>query len=152
MALTAAEQTTLHDEIVGGASPLNAQYLVILGNGQDNVSRAQLLADLLNDKTTNRTVVRESMSGSELFDATDVAEYVLLSDAQKQLWISFTSRDSVNPEIGGKAQQLVQSIFPPAGNTVQALANARLQTVSRAAELGLPAVNANDVLESGVFA
>jgi len=104
----------------------------------------QLAADQLNEK--NITRVRLSMSGAEVLLATDVAEYTALATPDlKDQWLSFTSHDHINPEIGGIAQQIVVDIFGGASVTVANLASLRDETISRAEELGLGKIIIGDV-------
>lgn len=105
---------------------------------------AQLAADELNALNVAR--VRSSMSGSELMDNTNAAEYAALTDAKKSQWLSLCAQDSVNPEVGGVVQSIVVDIFGGGSATVTALAAARQETVSQATVLGLPRVTDGDVL------
>lgn len=148
MALSTEELQTLNTELFGGLSPLAATYSTIESSSDDQSNKDQALADAINSLETNRTVIRSSMSGQEAFEATDPTDFTGLSDHHQLLWISFTAGASMNPQPGSKAVELVKLIFGSGSNTVSNLATARLQTVSRAAELGLPEIRAADVGES----
>lgn len=72
---------------------------------------------------------REFMSGNELFSLTDSTEFGALSDLKKDLWVSFTTRDGVDP-FDPAAVAFVQYVFG-AGTTVSTLAAARVESVPR---------------------
>ena len=95
----------------------------------------------------NRTKNKTSLTGDEMFDATVVADWALLTDHQQQLWISFTSKDSINP-FGVANVAFVTNLFGAGSDTLTALAALRKEDVSRAVELGLGAVKAGEVIEA----
>lgn len=96
----------------------------------------QLAADELN--ALNVTRIRASMTGAEIFAATDPAEYAALALPElKSQWLAFCAIGEHNPEVGGLAQQFVVSMFTGGSNTVAALGAARQETISRAVELNL---------------
>ena len=104
-----------------------------LGRGYATMSDSEAADDL---NTENRTVHRSSLSGDEMFGATDATEWSGLTDLQKQLWMAFCGRDSVDP-YGSANVAFVQAIFGGGSATVAALAAMRDRTVSRATELGI---------------
>lgn len=110
-----------------------------LARGYAGMTDTQV-ADSLNsvDRSRNRT----SMTGSEVFNATDSAEYNALTAEDKASWLSFCGIDSHDPF--GTSAAFVSNIFG-AGNTVNALIAARVETVSRATELSLSTVKVGDV-------
>ena len=115
-----------------------------LTRGYSGMTDAEATADLL---TEYRSRIRASMSGDELFAATAVAEFVLLTDHQQQLWVSFCARDTVNP--GGTANvAFVTSVFGAGSTTLANLAADRQESISRAVELGLGHVREGDVLRA----
>ena len=89
-----------------------------------------------------------SLSGDEMFGATDTTEYGLLSADDKQLWVSFCGRTSIDP-FGAANVAFVQSLFA-GGVTIAALAAMRTKLVSRATELGLGVVKAGHINEARV--
>lgn len=107
--------------------------------GMDDV-QAQ---DALN--LVNRTRVRASMSGDEVYTATDSAELASLTDTELNLWLSMCARLSIDPGATANVQTLRRIFGGPASATEGALSILRSETVSRAAELGLPGVTAGDV-------
>lgn len=152
MSLSTEQLVILHDEYSGDSipvSPLLAEYNAIFANGSlDRVGKAQALADKINSIETNRTRIRASMSGSEMFKATVAGDFSSLPDGKKQEWLSYCGIDTHDPESGGVAEQFVKYIFGNPSNTVSALATARQETISRRAEIELPQISSADVLEA----
>ena len=105
---------------------------------------AQTAANEIN--AANITRIKASMTGEEVFQATVMSEYKALGADKKAQWLAFTNRDSINPEAGGRAQEIVVDIFGAGSQTVAALAAARNETVSRATVLGLGRVRAGDII------
>jgi len=108
-------------------------------------------ADLINSLATGRTRNRASMTGDEVAQQAVPAAYDALDDGSvaatadvKSHWLSFCARASVDP-FAPANEQLVISIFGSGSQTVINLQAARLETISRATELGLGFVNARDI-------
>lgn len=97
--------------------------------------------------TVYRTVNKTSLSGDELFAATDSAEFAALTDHQESLWVSFCGRSSVDP-FGASNVAFVQYIFGGGSTTVANLNALRTESVSRAFELGLGSVRPGDVTQA----
>lgn len=110
---------------------------------------AQADADILNSLTTGRTRNRTSMTGREFKDNWDTTEFSALTDVQKDLLYSMAARDDLNPF--GVDATVVQDIFPGGGPTITALAAARVETVSRAVELGFGNVTYGTVQAARAF-
>ena len=108
-----------------------------------DVDLAKADAALLNSLTTGRTVNRTSMTGREFKDEWDATEFSALTDPQKDLLYSMAARNDLDPF--GIDATVVQDIFPPGGTTITALATARVQTASRAEELGFGTVTYGEV-------
>lgn len=102
----------------------------------------QGVADSLN--VEDRTRIRSAMSGDELFGQTDTAEFLALTDANKQMWVSFCARDSIDPASTANID-FVKYIFGNVSDTVAALAAARVETISRGVEIGAGRVGEGDV-------
>jgi len=106
-----------------------------LTRGYAGMTDAQAAADL---NTAYRNVVKTSLSGDDLFGATDSTEFNGLSDLNKQLWVAFCGRDSIDP-FGSANVAFVQFIFGGGSTTVSALS--ALRTIAngqtRAQELGI---------------
>ena len=109
--------------------------------GAYNVDNA-LAANELN--AINRTSDRSSMSGDEIFAATDNTEFIGLSDHHRDLWVSFTSKDVINA-FETTNIEFVDYVFGPASTTKSTLAGLRTEDVSRATEIGLDVPNASHV-------
>lgn len=107
---------------------------------------AQLAADQINAE--NRSRIRASMTGAEIWLATVATDYAGLSDVKRSQWLSFCSITDHNPEAGGLAQLFVIDMFGAASPTVAALGTQRNETVSRAVELGWGRVRAADIIEA----
>ena len=112
-----------------------------LTRGYSGMSDEAAAADLL---TAYRTRNMTSMSGDVIFQQTDSAEFAALTDIKKQLWMAFCGRDSINP-VHAANVAFVQWVFGVGSDTVSSLAAARVENITRAAELGLGAVRAGDV-------
>jgi hypothetical protein len=130
----------LHDELT----------LDPLARGYAGMTHVEAAADL---NTVYRTRNRTAMSGSEIFENTDPAEFAALPEGadvagkatrnKKMEWLSFCGIDSVDPF--GPAAQFVINVFGSGSTTVSNLAVARVETISRAEELGLGVVTPGDV-------
>ena len=106
------------------------------------------IADAALMNVVNRTVNRETMSASEIFEAIDVADYVALADAEKRkIEIVLALGDSIQISPGTKARPFLLYAFPsPAADTTRnALATASQKLVSRVEELGLGVVKAGHI-------
>lgn len=124
-----------------------------LSRGYAGMTDAEAADDL---NTEYRTRNRASMSGDEVFGATDPAEFNALDtgsgntpDVQGH-WIAFCGRDNIDP-FGSANVAFVQSVFGAGSTTVSNLAALRTETVSRAVELGLGAVTAGDVIKARAY-
>lgn len=127
------DYAALKAELLAG-HPVTGAY-----DADDTVAAGQLNA-------LNRTRVRGSMSGDDLFQQTDSTEFAALTDAKKQLWLAFCGRDSVNPS--GANVVFVQWVFGGGSATVTALNAARQEAISRATELGLPVIREGHVQQA----
>lgn len=118
---------------------------------EDSLSRgyagmdAEAVAASLN--AADRSRVRSSMSGDEVFQATVATEFSSMSAANRTLWLSFCARAVINPAAAANVA-FVQFVFGAGSQTVAALAAARQEPISRAAELGLGEVLPGHVEEA----
>jgi hypothetical protein len=97
--------------------------------------------------TTNRPRNKSSITGDETFGATDSAEFGALGDLKKQLWMSFCGRDSIDP-FGTANVAFVQWVFGAGSSTIDNLNTIRVESVARAAELGIPEPTATQVSQA----
>jgi hypothetical protein len=104
-----------------------------LARGYAGMTNEEVSNDL---NTVYRTRNRASMSGDEIYQQTVPAEFLALTADNKQLWMAFCGRDSINPFATANVQTVVQ-IFGSVSTTVANLNASRVESVSRAVELGL---------------
>ena len=112
-----------------------------LERGYSEMSDAEAAADL---NTVYRTRNKTSMTGDEVFGATDATEFAALTDAKQQMWISFCGKDSIDPT-GTANIAFLQWVFGVGSDTGSALLALRAESISRAVELGLGEVRVGDV-------
>ncbi len=108
-----------------------------LGRGYDAMTDQELV-DSLNavDRQRNRT----SMTGDEVFQNIATRDaWDGLTDMQRTQFLAFCGRETIDPFAGANVE-LVKSIFGNTSGTVQNLAAARVETVSRAVERGLGSI------------
>jgi hypothetical protein len=108
-------------------------------DADDAVAAAQLNA-------VNRTKNKTSMSGSEVMNAVDAAEWATLDAAQKQTVWDICHLGTVNPF--GVEQALMIGVFGAGSATITALQAIRKYDVSRATELGLSRVREGTVTQA----
>lgn len=87
---------------------------------------------------------KQIMSGDEVFDTTNSAEWLALTDLNKQLWMSFCGRTEIDPFRAANVA-LVQNLFGGGSNTVSNLQTARVDVVSFAKFHGFNTINAGMV-------
>ncbi len=101
-----------------------------LGYTGDDAGDAALL------NIVNRPHNRSSMTGKEVKDAVDIADWDTRTDAQKQIILALVNRDDLDPF--GIDQHIFQEAMTGAvGTTIATLATARVETVSRIRELDI---------------
>jgi hypothetical protein len=109
-----------------------------LGRGYAGMT-VQEATDDLNTKYRIHQV--QSFSGDFMFQQTDPNEFSVLPAEKQQLWVSFTSRQSVDPWATNN-EEFVKWIFGSSSSTVGNLVAAREKYISRAQELGYQSVTA----------
>lgn len=122
----------LKDEITG--DPLGRSY-----SGMTNLD----LTNSLN--TLDRTQDKTSMTASEVYNQIDETEFLALTDSQRQEIWDILHLGDVNP-FGLEADRFL-AIFTP-GATITALNAARVTSISRARELGLPFISLGDIISA----
>lgn len=103
--------------------------------GYSGMTDAQAAADL---NTEYRSRNKDAITGSEAWALTDSTEYNALTDAQKSQWLSLCAIDQHDP-FGVSASTAVD-IFGGGSDTIVALNAYRVESISRAVELGLGTV------------
>lgn len=131
MALTAAERVILANELT--TDPI--------GRGYAAMSNAQVVDSLRNVKDRSR--IRARMESSEVFQAIDIAELMAKTDAQRNAVLAVLSFGWVNP--AGKEATLFTTVFGSGSATIAALQTARMESISRCQEIGIPNVYEMDV-------
>ena len=128
----------LKDELAN--DPLTRGYL--------GMTDEEAAADL---NTSYRTRNRTSMTGDEIAQAADPAEFDALDDGSvnntadvKSHWLALCGRPEIDPFATANVQ-LVISIFGAASASVANLQTARVESITRAAELGLSTVKVGHV-------
>ncbi len=105
------------------------------------------VADVLNTvhpAPDTRTRNRTSMTGDEIAQQADPAEFNALDDGSanntadvKGHWLALCGRETIDPFAAANVQ-LVVSIFGNPSTTLTNLNAARVESITRAVELGLP--------------
>ena len=104
----------------------------------------QLAADQINALDVTR--IRANMTGAQIIEATDTAEYAALTDPKKSQFLAFVAgNETINPESGGIAQEILVDIFGGGSATITALSALRQETISRATELDFGLVIIGDI-------
>lgn len=112
-----------------------------VGIGYANMSDAEVAASL---NTENRSAVVTAVSGSDVLNATDDAEFAVLSAEQKAEWLSLCAVDSIDVS-NGVAKALEAALFGSGTTTRSNLQSLKTRLVSRANEIGLGLVREGDV-------
>lgn len=117
-----------------------------LGRGYSGMSDKAVANDL---NTTYRTRVLDVLNGGAVYEQVDVSEFAGLTDAQRaEVWDIVHLGASIPVGPGSKARSRFVSIFGGGSTTISNLAAATTQSISRAEELGLPAVREGDVIKA----
>lgn len=116
-----------------------------LGRGYAGMTDQQLV-DSLN--AVDREVNRETMTGTEILNEINVAEWNALTNAQRQTVWDIVHLGTINPF--GVEATLMTSVFGGGSATITALAAARKVAVSRAQELGIGVVTLRDLRLEGI--
>jgi len=98
-------------------------------------ANAQLAANQINALDIDS--IRASISGADVFAATDPVEFGGLTTAKKAEWLAFCGITDHSPENNGLAHKFIEYVFGGASATETALALVRKKTVSRGSQLGL---------------
>lgn len=93
----------------------------------------------------NRPYILPTMSGKQLMDETDTAEYDALTDVKKSQWLSYTSHGEVDTTVNGMGQTIGIDIFGAGSNTAVNIGAARSVNISRAQELDFPEITPGDI-------
>lgn len=102
----------------------------------------QAAADALN--TANISVDVDTISGSDVFEATTQADYSALTATQKNLYHAIMGMDTIRVR-GSNTRAALLAMFGAGTQTRTNLAALQTTLTSRAAQLGLPSVGAHHV-------
>jgi hypothetical protein len=97
--------------------------------------------------TVYRTRNLSSISGDQIFAATDGTEFSGLTDHKQAIWVAFCGRSEIDP-FGGSNVALVQWVFGGGSTTISNLSALRTENVSRGQELGVGTVRPGDVAQA----
>lgn len=111
-----------------------------LSRGYAAMSDAAAATDL---NAVYRTRNKSSMTGSEILNAVNAGEWTALNDVQRQTVWNILHLGTLNPF--GVEATLMIAVFEAGSATITALADARKENISRAAELGLGFVSPGHV-------
>lgn len=111
--------------------------------GYSGMTDAEIAADL---NTAYRERNRTSVTGTEILNAVNKAEYNALTTANKELMWNLVSMGELNPF--GIEADLFVDMFGGGSTTISQLQALRVDSISRAAELGLSDVNDGLVIEA----
>ncbi len=141
MGLRAEIKSELDNDPEGRGYTTPGAYAALddLGKAADD----QAMADNMNDPNLTRN--KTSLTGDEIFQATDQGDYTALTDEQKSQWLAFCARSTLDP-FASANQNFVTDLIGAA--TVAALAILRVTPISRATELGLTRIRAGHVAEA----
>jgi hypothetical protein len=92
--------------------------------------------------TSDRTRNRTTLTGGEVKKEIDTTEFNALTAGNKQIILALVARDDLDPF--GLDADIVQDVFG-AGTTLSNLQAARVESITRAEELGLPNPTLGDV-------
>jgi len=104
-----------------------------LGRGYAAMTHEEVVADF---NTAYRSRNRKSLSGDEAFASTDAAEFAALTPEAKNMWLSFCGRSQIDPFSAANVA-FVQYLFGGGSATIANLAALRVESISRAQELGV---------------
>lgn len=102
----------------------------------------QAAADALNAR--NIAVDVETVSGSDVFEATTQADYAALTANQKNLYHAIMGMETITVR-GSNTRAALLAMFGPGSQTRTNLGALQTTTTSRANQLGLPRVGAHHV-------
>ena len=112
-------------------------------NADDELAAGELNA-------VNRTLTRDTVTGSEILNATDDSEYGVLTAANKTDWLGLCGIESVD-SASGVAKSMEADLFGAGTVTRTSLAAVRSPVASRAVELGLGFIFASHVSQARAY-
>ena len=116
-----------------------------LARGYSGMTDEQVASDINNEY---RSRIKLVMTGDEIAQSVDGTEYSALTDLEKQILHTFLAKQEINPKEGGFAQKVITDLFGGGSVTTSSLASDRVESISRAKELGLGLVKVGHVTEA----
>ena len=115
-----------------------------LSRGYSGMTDVQIADDL---NTEYRNVPRETINGTELFEATDLSEFAALNTIHREMWRTLYLGPAIFVTEGSNGRAVLAALFPAGSTTRQNLVVLAQETVpvSRAEELGLGRVYVQDI-------
>jgi hypothetical protein len=129
-----ADLDALKAELLAG-HPVTGAY-----DANNSTAAAQLNA-------VNRERNLSSITGDQIFEATDTTQFAALTDTERNQWLAFCGRSELDP-FGSANVAFVTFIFGGGSATLTNLAALRKESVSRADELNLGRIGAGIVGEA----
>jgi hypothetical protein len=117
-----------------------------LAFGYSGMTDAQVVSAINSvNSPYGQTVTKSSLTGAEVFKATDSTEFDALTDAQRSEWLSLCAIQDLDPNNGTPAAATATRIFGGGSTTLASLQSLRDEVVSRAVQIGLGSVHVGDV-------
>lgn len=119
-----------------------------LGRNYASMSNEEVVAS---GRVVNRTLPILALSSARVYEAVDAIEFAALSADQKVLMRDLYSLgDGISFAEGGKARDLMMSLFTGGSNTRNAMIAATQRNVGRWTELGISPVKVGHVQEARI--
>lgn len=128
--------TELRAELDADPATLGYAAIITAAAGDEALANVNLAAEINN--TSLRTKNKASLTGSQVLEATDATEFAALADGAKSQWLALCGISSIDPF--GAAVSIVQNLFGGGSVTATNLQALRVDSISRAQELGFPTV------------
>lgn len=114
-----------------------------LSRGYAGMSDEAAAVDL---NTAYQTRTKDSLTGDEVFQATDAGEFNSATEHKQQLWMAFCARDTIDPRNTAAANiALLDHVFGADSTTKTNLLVLRIEDITRAADLWLGTVKVGHV-------
>lgn len=119
-----------------------ALKVLIDSDGSNAAKTDQQVLDWLLASVTS---VYDTLSGDEIFGATDNTEFSTLTDHKQLLWLSFCGRSEIDPQ-GSSNVAFVNFIFGGGSTTISSIAAIRQFTEPRHSANGFAVPSLGDVI------
>jgi hypothetical protein len=116
-----------------------------LTRGYAGMTSVEVAEDL---NTKYRSRIKASMSGDEIAQSVNSTEYEALTDTQKELLLTLTSRGELDPKSGGFAHMVLVDLFGAGSTTIASLSSNRNESISRAEEINITRIRPGEIEEA----